>query len=141
MSLCLRVRFSRPLVAAMLLMLPAGAEVVLLGLRAPLWLITVVAFVGGCTIAVDGAVWFATLQQKIPESSISRISSFDWFGSVALNPVGYALVGPLSEAIGVGETLVLAGLVNIACAVTMLAVPSVRTLRAGPVDVPVPERA
>jgi MFS family permease len=128
----LRVRFSRPLVATMLLVLPAGVQVVLLGLSAPLWLITGVAFVSGCTFAIDGAVWFSTLQQKIPEESISRISSFDWFGSVALNPIGYALVGPLSGAIGVGETLVLAGVLNICCSVAMLAVPSVRTLRAGP---------
>jgi len=137
----LQVRFGRPLVATTLLLLPAGVEVALLGLGAPLWLITVVAFVSGCTVAIDGVVWFTTLQQKIPENAISRISSFDWFGSVALNPIGYALVGPLSEAIGVGETLVLAGLVNVACSVAMLAVPSVRRLRAEPVQLPVSDQA
>ena len=60
------------------------------------------------------------------------MSSFDWFSSVALNPIGYALIGPLSEAIGVGRTLALAGLLNLGSTMAVLAVPSVRALRAGP---------
>ena len=60
------------------------------------------------------------------------MSSFDWFGSVALNPIGYALTGPLSEAIGVGHTLALAGLLNLGSTIAVLVVPSVRSLRAGP---------
>jgi hypothetical protein len=72
-----------------------------------------------------------TLQEKIPEHALSRVSSFDWFGSVALNPVGYALVGPLSEALGVGSALVLAGALNLGSTLAMLLVPSVRGLRAG----------
>lgn len=128
----LRTRFSRPLVVTMVFGIPAGTEVVLLGLGVPLWAITSVAFVSGCCFAIGGAVWFSTLQEKIPEHAISRVSSFDWFGSVALNPIGYALVGPLSEAIGVGHALVLAGLLNLGSTMAILAVPSVRALRAGP---------
>ena len=70
------------------------------------------AFVSGVGFATGGAVWSGTLQEKIPRESISRISSFDWFGSVALNPIGYALIGPLSTVIGVSESLVLTGLLN-----------------------------
>ncbi len=128
----LRVRFARPLVGMVLLTLPAGLELILLGSGASVWAIAAVAFVGGIGFALGGAVWFATLQEKIPEDSISRISSFDWFGSVALNPIGYALIGPLSAVVGVGESLVLAGALNIACSLAMIAVPSVRALRAGP---------
>ena len=86
--LALRVRFSRPLIATMLLVLPAGIVLVLLGLSAPLWSIAGTAFMSGALFALDGAVWFSTLQEKIPEHAISRVSSFDWFGSVALNPIG-----------------------------------------------------
>lgn len=128
----LRTRFSRPLVATMLLVVPAGVVVVLLGLAAPLWAIASVAFVSGGCFALGGAVWFSTLQEKIPEHAISRVSSFDWFGSVALNPIGYAAIGPLSEWIGVRHALVLAGLLNLGSTLLTLAVPTVRALRAGP---------
>ena len=128
----LRVRFSRPLVALLLLVLPAGFQVILLGAGAPLWAITGAAFFSGGCFAIGNAVWFSTLQEKIPEHAISRISSFDWFGSVALNPIGYALIGPLSEVIGVGESLLLAGGLNVGITLAMFAIPSVRTLRTGP---------
>jgi predicted MFS family arabinose efflux permease len=130
--LALRLRFSRPLLATMLLAVPTGVVVLLLGLSAPLWAIVAVAFVSGVCFAIDGALWFSTLQEKIPADAISRVSSFDWFGSVALNPIGYALVGPLSEAIGVGHALVLAGALNVGSSVLMLVIPSIRTLPAGP---------
>jgi hypothetical protein len=116
----------------LLLVVPAGLLVVLLGIPAPLWLLVLTAFVGSACLSVTNVVWFATLQEKIPERSMSRISSFDWFGSVALNPIGYALVGPLAASIGVGRTLVLAGALNLASTASMLGVPSVRELRAGP---------
>jgi hypothetical protein len=129
--IALRVRFARPLVATLFLTVPAAVVLLLLGVEAPLWLIVPVSFVSGACFAIDGAVWFTTLQEKIPEHALSRVSSFDWFGSVALNPVGYALVGPLSEALGVGSALVLAGALNLGSTLAMLLVPSVRGLRAG----------
>jgi predicted MFS family arabinose efflux permease len=129
--IALRVRLSRPLVATLFLTVPAAVVLLLLGAEAPLWLIAPVSFATGACFAIDGAVWFTTLQEKIPEHALSRVSSFDWFGSVALNPVGYALVGPLSEVIGVGSALALAGAVNLVSTLAMLLVPDVRSLRAG----------
>lgn len=137
----LRVRFSRPLVAMLVLVVPAGAELLLLGLGAPVWAIAGVALASGACFAIGNAVWMSTLQEKIPENAISRVSSLDWFGSVALNPVGYALIGPLSAAIGVSQALMLAGVVNLGSTGVMLSVPSVRALRAGPEPGPSPEPA
>jgi hypothetical protein len=129
--IALRVRFARPLVAVLLSVVPAAVMLLLLGIAAPLWMMVPVSFVSGAFLAIGGAVWFSTLQEKIPEHALSRVSSFDWFGSVALNPVGYALIGPLSNAIGVGEALLLAGMLNLGSTLAMLLVPSVRALRAG----------
>ena len=128
----LRVRFPRPLVATLLSVVPAAVVLLLLGVVAPVWLIVPVAFVSGACFAIGGAVWFSTLQEKIPEQSLSRVSSFDWFGSVALNPIGYALVGPLATAIGTQEALLLAAGLNLGSTLSMLLVGSVRNLRAGP---------
>jgi hypothetical protein len=62
---------------------------------------------------------------------ISRISSYDWLGSVVLNPLGYAAVGPLSAAIGVGPALYVAASVNVAAMLGVLSLPSIRALRSG----------
>ena len=46
-------------------------------------LIGVTGFLTGIGFAFGGAIWDATLQRNVPEHALSRISSFDWLGSVA----------------------------------------------------------
>jgi hypothetical protein len=128
----LRVRFARPLVAAVGLAMLFPWLLYLLAVPAPLVVLAGFALVASACLSVDDAVWTSALQRHIPERAISRVSSFDWFGSVALNPVGYLLVGPVSETIGVSETLVLAATVNTAAAAAVPAVPAVRSLGAYP---------
>ena len=57
----------------------------------------------GSGFAFGDTPWMTALQRNVPEHALSRISSFDWLGSVALNPIGYALIGPLAVAIGTSE--------------------------------------
>jgi len=47
---------------------------------------------------------------------------------VALNPVGYALIGPIAAAFGHAETLAVAAILNIAVCVSVVLVPSVRAI-------------
>lgn len=124
----LRVRFSRPLVADTLLAMPMALILLLLAIPAPVVVIAATGFLAAICLTLGDAVWFSTLQRHIPEHAISRISSFDWLGSVALNPIGYVLVGPLSGVLGVPTTLVLAGTLNLVSAVALLSVPAVRRL-------------
>jgi hypothetical protein len=39
------------------------------------------------------------------------VHSLDWFVSIGLTPVSFALTGPVSKGIGVDATLVIAGVV------------------------------
>jgi MFS family permease len=133
--LALRIRFDRPLVATILLAMGLPWLLYLLAVPAPLAVLAGFTLVASACLTIDDAVWSATLQRHIPEHAISRVSSFDWFGSVALNPLGYLLVGPLSDAIGVTETLVLAATANTAAALVVLLVPAVRGLGAYPAGV------
>jgi hypothetical protein len=64
----------------------------------------------------------------VPEHLLSRLSSFDWLGSVALNPIGYALVGPLAGRIGVAETIYCAATLNAAVSLTVAMLPAIRGL-------------
>jgi hypothetical protein len=66
----------------------------------------------------------------VPGHALSRISSFDWLGSVALNPIGYALIGPIAGAIGTSETLAVAAVLNVAVCISVVLVPSVRNIQA-----------
>ena len=58
------------------------------------------------------------------------MSAYDWFGSVALLPVGYALAGPMAALIGARTALFGAAAVMALEVVCVLAVPSVRELTA-----------
>jgi hypothetical protein len=126
----LRVKFDRPLVASQLLVVPAGILLVTLAFPLPLPVIGVTGFLTGIGFAFGGAIWDSTLQRFVPEHALSRISSFDWLGSVALNPLGYALIGPLAVAFGTEEMLIVAGVLNILTCVGVVLVPSVYSLRA-----------
>jgi len=137
----LRLRFSRPLVASQLSVLPAGLLLAALAVPLPLIWLAVVSFANGIGFAVGNVLWMTALQRNVPGHTLSRISSFDWLGSVALNPVGYALIGPLAVAIGTPETLVTAAVGIIAVLVIVVLLPSVRAIgmNAAPVATTVAE--
>lgn len=126
----LRLRVKRPLVACLLLSLPAGLLLATLAGPAPLILIAVVSFANGVGFALGNTLWITALQHNVPEHALSRISSFDWLGSVALNPIGYALIGPIAAVIGTQETLAGAAVLNVAVILgAVVLVPSVRGIR------------
>lgn len=54
---------------------------------------------------------------------------YDALGSFVLIPLGLIAAGPLADAIGVNESLLLASAIVVASVVLMLLVPGVRNLR------------
>jgi hypothetical protein len=78
------------------------------------------------------SVWESTLQRHIPAESLSRVSSYDWFGSMAFYPLGLAVWGPVAAAIGISVSLWLAFGCFIAAVVALFAVPDIRGLPAKP---------
>jgi MFS family permease len=97
----------------------------LLAARAPVVAIAAVAVVGGAGFALFGVWWDTTLQREVPSAVLSRVSSYDWFGSVALLPVGYAIAGPLADIFTVRITLFAGTVIMLALVLAVLAVPSV----------------
>lgn len=100
------------------------------GLAVPLpvaWL-CVVMFVSGIAIEVFGVSWMTTMHQEIPEEKLSRVSAYDWFGSVAMMPIATALAGPVESL--VGRSTALWGCAGLIVLVTgaVLFVPEVRNL-------------
>jgi MFS family permease len=127
----LRFRPARPLVTSCLLCVPMAVLLALIGEGVSLWALAPVGMVAsGCLDAAD-IYWQTTLQQKVPAHAISRVASFDWLGSVVLNPIGFALVGPLSDAAGVPATLLGAAALNGAVSIAIASVPAIRAVRPG----------
>jgi len=125
----LRYRPERPLLVATLAVLTMAPLLALLGIAAPLLVILPAAFVAGVGLELYGVFWDTTLQQHIPDEKLSRVSSYDVLGSFALIPVGVAVMGPISGAIGVAETLLGAAVVVVVATLAVISVPDVRNLR------------
>jgi predicted MFS family arabinose efflux permease len=105
---------------------------VALGLGAPVALVVVLALVAGWTVSLFEVLWFTALSERIPPHALSRVSAFDWMGSLALLPLGYALAGPVAEAVGTTEVLVAGGLATAAVEAAITFVPGVWRLEALP---------
>ena len=130
--LALRLHPRRPLVAASLLCLPIALVLALLGAVAPVPLLCVAGFIASAGLTSGDIIWFTTFQLEVPDHLMSRLSSFDWFGSVALNPLGFALVGPLSTVLGVSRTLYLAAGLNAFVSLAVASTPAIRGLERRP---------
>jgi len=132
----LRIRVARPLVVSELAVVPSGFLLFALAVPLPLAAIAAVGFFVGMGFALGENLYVTAFQRNIPGHALSRISSYDWFGSVALNPLGYALIGPIAAAIGTAETMVITGILNILVCIGVVLVPSVRGIRTHPEAVP-----
>lgn len=134
----LRVRPGRPLVFAMAALLTDAAPVALLAVRAPAVAVAAGAFVAGWGQSMFSVLWDTTMQREIPPAVLSRVSAYDWFGSVAFLPIGYAIVGPLAGLLSITGTLWLAVAWSVLTTVGVLVVPSVWRLRAPAPSAPEP---
>ena len=56
-------------------------------------------------------IWGTLLQRRVPTHLLGRVSSLDFFVSLALMPVSMALAGPVGERIGIPATFVVAAVV------------------------------
>jgi nicotinamide riboside transporter PnuC len=77
---------------------------------------------------LGSSLYESTFQRRIPADVLSRVSSYDWFGSMALAPVGYAIWGPIAAAIGTSAALWLAATLMFASVLAPLAIREVRTM-------------
>ena len=83
------------------------------------------ASLAGIGIAIHLALWFTTFQRNVPEAALSRVSSYDALGSFVLMPLGAAVAGPIASLIGVKETLIATGVIELVCFAIIIAQPSV----------------
>jgi len=94
----------------------------------PLLLIASAALLAGLGSEIFGVQWNIAMQQHIPAHTLARLSAYDALGSFALIPLGVALAGPLSDAVGVDAALAGAATLITLATIAALAVRDVRDL-------------
>jgi MFS family permease len=125
----LRLKPRRPLLLGTVAVVPNAAPMIVLALRLPWQALVVTALVTGFGNMLFNTLWETTLQQHIPPASLSRVSAYDWFGSLLGDPLGLALGGVVAAGIGMSRTLWIAAAVNLAGVAAKFALPSVRRLQ------------
>jgi MFS family permease len=127
--LALRVEPRRPLAVAFAIIMLEVPLYLALAAAAPVALIAAFALVGSVAMNFASTLWLTVLQTNVPERALSRVSSYDWLGSLVFLPAGYMLAGPAAEAFGIAETLVFAACWSIASTLVLLSLDSVRGVR------------
>jgi MFS family permease len=125
----LRIRPRKPLAASCAAAWPIVLQPLGFALGFPLWALIAVSVVGGVGVAIHIALWFTVFQENVPPEAVSRVSSYDSFGSFVLGPLGAALAGPVAAAIGIRETLLAAAALIVVTEVIVFAQPSVHAIR------------
>lgn len=82
----------------------------------------------GVGLAVFEIIWVTSLQELVPPEKLGRVSSVDWVGSLALAPVGLAVVGVLTDHIGPSWVFLAGGALNTLLILLALMVPGIRRL-------------
>jgi len=131
----LKVRPKHPILIALSAQLAVAIWILIMGVTNWIPFIMVSAFFAGIAFDFFYVLWQTAMQSHIPRESLSRVSSYDAFGSLALAPLGLIVAGPLTEKFGTSTTLIAMGLVFIAILGVVLAVPAIRHLEAKPPEI------
>jgi MFS family permease len=107
----------RYLTLMVLLWAVGSAPLVVIGLTDQLWVMVIALFGVGVAFSAGQVIWGTLLQRRVPPAMLGRVSSLDFFVSLALMPVSMALAGPVGERIGLAPAFLVAGAVPILLAV------------------------
>lgn len=115
------MRMPRRYLTVMNVLWGAGAiPLALMGVSRELWQVVAAAAVLGVAFGMGTVIWGTLLQRRVPPELLGRVSSLDFFVSLALLPVSMALAGPVSHWLGLTATFVIAGLLPVVVAVVAI---------------------
>ncbi|GLX00124.1 MFS transporter [Microtetraspora sp. NBRC 16547] len=76
--------------------------------------------VAGLGLEIFAVQWVVNLQREIPPERLARVTSVDWLASSVMMPLGLALTGPVSTAIGRSSLLVISTIAGFAVPIAAL---------------------
>jgi predicted MFS family arabinose efflux permease len=137
----LRIRLRRrPLVTIGVLFLPTALQSVLLAYHVSVWALAPAAALAGFGFAFGGIVYDSIVQRVIAPDKIARVGAYGWLGAMIFLPAGYAVAGPVADAVGLRAYLVFGAAWLVASTIALVNHPSVRgfTSEAPPEQLPAP---
>lgn len=109
---------------------------VVFGLTDQVWVMVVAAFLVGAAFNGGVVIWGTLLQRRVPAEMLGRVSSLDFFVSLAFMPVSMAVAGPAGESLGLPVVFLIAGVAPLVIAgVAIVAAQMTRDELANPIDV------
>ena len=80
------------------------------GLTDQIWIMAIAAFLVGAAFNGGVVIWGTLLQRRVPAAMLGRVSSLDFFVSLAFMPISMAIAGPAGESLGLPVVFLIAGL-------------------------------
>ena len=131
-----RWRPLRPMRAAVWGAVPWPLVLTIFALGPPVGLMYAAMSGAGVGIGLFAVWWSTALAQRIPPHLLSRVSAWDYMGSLAFVPIGYLLAGPAAAAFGAVEVLAVGGVLG--SVIMLMALLPRSTRRLERYDAPVP---
>jgi MFS family permease len=85
-----------------------------------IWIMVIAAFLVGAAFNGGVVIWGTLLQRRVPAEMLGRVSSLDFFVSLAFMPVSMAFAGPAGESLGLPVVFLIAGIVPLVIGVVAI---------------------
>jgi MFS transporter, DHA3 family, tetracycline resistance protein len=110
-------RLPRRYLTVMMVMWGAGSlPLVIVGWTSSFPMMALATFIVGVTDGAGSVIWGTLLQRRVPRAMLGRVSSLDFFVSLAFMPVSFAIAGPLSKVVSMETIFLTAGVVPVVLA-------------------------
>lgn len=121
-----RPRFAARTAAIALVL--ASCQGVIIGSGFGVVAVALLEVVAGAFVSMYFSLWETSLQEHVPSTALSRVSSYDYLTSTGALPLSGLVAAGASSALGVGPATLALGSAGIVAAIGVLAVPGVRRL-------------
>jgi MFS family permease len=96
------------------------------GLTDQIWIMVIAAFLVGAAFNGGVVIWGTLLQRRVPAAMLGRVSSLDFFVSLAFMPVSMAFAGPAGESLGLPVVFLIAGIAPLVIGVVAIVAARMR---------------
>jgi MFS family permease len=125
----LRIRPSRPWVFVGAIFALTSIQSLLLARHASFLLIAAAAVIAGFSFSLGSVIYETGVQRATAPEKLSRVSAYSWMSAMVFLPLGYALAGPIADAVGMSTYLVFGAVWILVTTAFVFAVPAVRNYR------------
>jgi predicted MFS family arabinose efflux permease len=125
----LRLRPSRPWVVVGAIFALTSVQSILLAAHVSFVVLAVAAVIAGFSFSLGSVIFETGVQHAIEPDKLSRVSAYSWMCAMVFLPLGYALAGPIADAVGMSAYLSFGAVWIVATTLVVYSVPAVRNYR------------